>query len=84
MHDYGECHVCRGRVREKRVKQEFWVKGKLVVVKDVPAGVCVTCGEKVVRAPVGRRIAALLGDAKRRRGARTMTIPVIKFETQVA
>ena len=52
MYDYGDCHVCRGHVHEKRIKLEFWIKGKLVVVEDVPVGVCVTCGEKTVRAPV--------------------------------
>ncbi len=84
MYDYGACHLCRGHVLEKRIKLEFWIKGKLVVVEDVPVGVCVTCGEKTVRAPVGRRIAALLGNSKHRRRARTMTVPVIKFESQVA
>ncbi len=84
MYDYGDCHVCGGGVREKRIKQEFWIKGKLVVVEDVPAGVCVTCGEKVVRAAVGGRIATLVGDSKRLRRARTMTVPVVKFEEQVA
>lgn len=84
MYAYGDCHVCGGRVREKRIKQEFWIKGKLVVVEDVPAGVCVTCGEKVVRAAVGRQIATLLGDSRHLRRARTMTVPVIKFEVQVA
>ena len=38
MYDYGDCHVCGGRVLEKRIKQEFWTKGKLVVAEDVPAG----------------------------------------------
>jgi len=84
MYAYGDCHVCGGRVREKRIKQEFWIKGKLVVVEDVPAGVCVTCGEKVVRAAIGRQIATLLGDSRHLRRARTMTVPVIKFEVQVA
>ena len=39
MYDYGECHVCGGRLEGARTKQEFWNKGKLIVVEDVPAGV---------------------------------------------
>ena len=84
MYDYGECHVCGGRMQERRVKQEFWIKGKLVVIEGVPAGVCPQCGEKVVKADVGRSIAALVGDSKRLRKARTMSVPVIKFAREVA
>ncbi|HHT9145572.1 MAG TPA: YgiT-type zinc finger protein [Candidatus Wunengus sp. YC61] len=32
----------------------FWIRGELIVVEDVPAGVCPQCGEKVVNANVGR------------------------------
>ena len=46
MYDYGECHTCGNRMEGRRVKQDFWVKGKLIVVEDVPAGVCPQCGEK--------------------------------------
>ena len=84
MYDYGECHVCGGRMQERRVKQEFWIKGKLVVIEGVPAGVCRQCGEKVVKADVGRSIAALVGDWKQLRKARTMSVPVIRFAKEVA
>ena len=84
MYDYGECHICGGRMEEKRVKQELWIKGKLIVVDGVPAGVCSRCGEKVVKADVGRSIAALVGNSKRLRKARTMNVPVIRFAREVA
>ena len=83
-YDYGLCHTCGGRMREDYVKQEFWIKGKLIVIEDVPAGVCPQCGEKVVKAEVGRRIAALIDDSKRLRKARTISVPVFKFEKQIA
>jgi len=81
---YGDCHICGGKMREKRVKQEFWIKGKLIVIEDVPAGVCSQCGEKVVKAEVGRQIAALIEDSKRLRKARTISVPVINFAKQIA
>ena len=31
MYDYGLCHTCGERMKEARVKQDFWIKGKLVV-----------------------------------------------------
>lgn len=84
MYDYGECNICGERMKERRVKQEFWIKGKLIVIEDVPAGVCPRCGEKVVKADVGRRIAALIADSKRLRRARMMGVPVIRFAKEIA
>jgi len=84
MYDYGECHVCGTRMAERRVKQEFWVRGKLMVIEGVPAGVCPQCGEKVVKADVGRSIAELVGNSKRLRSRRMMSIPVVRFAKNVA
>ena len=83
-YDYGGCHICGERMEEKRSTQEFWIKGKLIVVEDVPAGVCPKCGEKVVKANVGRSVAALIEDSKRLRKARTMSVPVIRFAKEIA
>lgn len=84
VYDYGACHVCGERMEERQIKQDFWVKEKLLVVEDVPAGVCPRCGEKVVRAEVGRQLAALLGSTARLRQTQTMRVPVIRFEKAVA
>lgn len=84
MYDYGDCHVCGERMEERRIKQDFWIKGKLMVIEGVPAGVCPQCGEKVVKADVGRLIAALIEDSKRLRKARTISVPIIKFAKEVA
>ena len=79
MYDYGVCHVCGSHMESKRIKQDIWIRKKLIVVEDVPAGVCPQCGEKVVNAEVGRRLATVIEDTKRFRKARTMTVPVIQF-----
>jgi YgiT-type zinc finger domain-containing protein len=71
-------------MQAKLVKQDFWIKKKLVVIEDVPAGVCVQCGEKIVSADVGRSVAGALKDTTRRRKARTMAVPVIRFAKDVA
>lgn len=84
MYDYGECHVCGEKMEERRVKQDFWTKGKLLVIEGVPAGVCPQCGERVVKADIGRTIAALMTDSKRLRKARTMNVPVIRFAKEIA
>jgi YgiT-type zinc finger domain-containing protein len=59
-YDYGECEICNTPLQEKRINQDFWLQGQLIVVENVPAGVCPRCGEKVVKADVGRGIAELI------------------------
>jgi len=78
-YNYGKCHVCGELMSEQRIKQDFWLRGRLVVIEDVPAGVCPQCGEKVVRAEVGQQIGALVEDAGRIRRARTLSVPVLRF-----
>jgi len=58
--DYGECEICNTTMQEKYIKQDFWIRGELIVVEDVPACVCSQCNEKVVKANIGQRITRLL------------------------
>jgi len=83
-YDYGKCHVCGEHMKEQRVKQEFWIRGKLLIIDDVPAGVCPRCGERVVKADIGRSLAALIEDPKRLQRARRISVPVIPFTKAVA
>ena len=53
VYDYGECEICDTPMQENSIKQDFWIRGQLIVVEGVPAGVCPQCGEKVVKADVG-------------------------------
>ena len=39
-YNYGECEICDIPMQDKRIKQDFWIRGELIVVEDVPAGVC--------------------------------------------
>ena len=82
--NYGKCRVCGEQMEERRIKQDFWIKETLIVIEDVPTGVCPQCGEKVVKAEVGRQIASLIENTKRWRKARTMSVPVIRFAKEVA
>ncbi len=42
---YGDCTYCRGGVEERRIEYDYRRQGKLLVVSNVPAGVCRQCGE---------------------------------------
>ncbi len=78
-YDYGECEICNTPMQKKIIKQDFWIRGKLIVVEDVPAGVCPRCGEKVVKADVGRWIIKLIENSERIAKAPKISVPKIKF-----
>ncbi len=85
-YNYGECEICDTPMQEKCVKQDFWIRGQLIVVEDVPAGVCPQCGERVVKADVGRWITKLIESSERIAKAPRISVPAIKFgaeETRV-
>jgi YgiT-type zinc finger domain-containing protein len=83
-YDYGLCHVCGEQMQEQKINQDFWIKGNLIVIESVPAGVCPQCGEKVVKAQVGQQIAALLANLKQLPQEKTINVPVISFAQKVA
>ena len=82
MYDYGKCEICSTYLEESNIQQDFWIKKKLIVIKNVPAGVCPRCGEKVVNAEVGEHIAELLKDSKQIDQAPTISVPLLKYEVE--
>jgi len=81
-YDYGECEICDSPMQEKLIKQDFWIRGELIVVEDVPAGVCPQCGEKVVKADVGLWITKLIENHERIEKAPRISVPTIKFDAE--
>jgi YgiT-type zinc finger domain-containing protein len=71
-------------MKEKLIKQDFWIRGKLIVVEDVPAGVCPRCGEKVVKGEVGCWILRLIENSERIAKAPRIFVPKIKFIAEEA
>ena len=69
-------------MQERIIKQNFWIRGELIVVEDVPAGVCPQCGEKVVRADVGHWLEELLQNADQIAKAPRISVPSIKFDVE--
>lgn len=80
-YNYGECEVCDEKLEAKLIKQDFWIHGKLVVIDNVPAGVCPRCGAKVVGAEVGKRIADVLASPKKWPKASIMRVPVVELSS---
>ena len=83
-YNYGECEICNTPLQGKLIKQDFWIRKKLIVVEDVPAGVCPKCGEKVVKADVGQWILRLIENSDRIARAPRISVPKIKFDIKEA
>jgi YgiT-type zinc finger domain-containing protein len=69
-------------MQARHIKQDFWIRGALIVLDNVPAGVCPQCGAKIVNAAVGHQIATVLGNAERIAAAPRMAVPVIRLEAE--
>ncbi len=78
-YNYGECEICDAKLVERRIKQDFWIRGKLVVIDNVPAGVCPRCGAKVVSSEIGKRLATILQSPKKWLKASVMSLPVMEL-----
>lgn len=81
-YNYGECEICGTPMQERRIKQDFWIRGELIVIEDVPAGVCPQCGEKVVKAEVGQWIARLIEDSEVIVKSPKISVSTIKFDEE--
>ena len=36
VYDYGECEICHTPMKEKLIKQDFWIRGKLIIRGGCP------------------------------------------------
>lgn len=71
------CEYCDGRIVEKRVTLYRKVKGKHVVIENVPAGVCMECGTRYFAANVLKIVEE---DIHGKRSAeRKVVVPVYVF-----
>lgn len=44
------CEFCEGQTVQKKAKRQHWLKGKLYIVENVDAEVCLECGERYFHA----------------------------------
>ncbi len=52
-----KCFFCDGKIEQIKVGSfDYRLEGKLYVVEDIPAGLCVQCGEKYITAQVAKKI----------------------------
>jgi len=72
--DGERCEYCDGIIKEKRVDLSRKVKGKYVVIENIPTGVCTECGTRYYTANVLKTIEETI--AGRRKAKREIQVPV--------
>ncbi|MEW5985219.1 MAG: type II toxin-antitoxin system MqsA family antitoxin [Chloroflexota bacterium] len=82
MGKYGDCFYCGGIVEEQLTAREIRWHGQLYVFEDVPAGVCVQCGERYILPEVAKSIDRVLAD--KRVPTRTLLAPVYEYKLETA
>ncbi len=72
MNRYADCTYCGGEVVEQRIDYDYRRQKRLMVVSNVPAGVCRQCGEKYFKPDIltrhlrmSRKAAANLDHSRR-------------------
>ena len=77
-----KCYFCRGRVVKKRTTIDYRWGEKLVVIEDVPVGVCQQCGEKYVDSDVYKKMESIAKGKRHVMGS--MTVDVLNFQATTA
>ena len=72
-----ECEYCGGVIQPKKVTVEHWYEGKLVIMRDVPVGVCRECGERYYEAATLEQLDAMA--RKSESAQERISVPVMAF-----
>lgn len=54
------CEFCQGKTTKKLVKKQHWLNGKLYIIENVEAEICLECGERYFHAKKLDEIDAVL------------------------
>ncbi len=68
------CEYCDGRIVDKRVDLSRKIRGKYVLLQNVPAGVCLECGTRYYTTNVLKTIDEMIRG--RRKADRQVLVPV--------
>ena len=56
MTSFGDCTFCGGEVNPTKIEYDYLRRGRLLVISNVPAGVCGQCGEKYFKPDVLKKM----------------------------
>ncbi len=76
MYGY-QCEYCDGTVEERIVTEDFRHRGELVILHNVPVGICNCCRTRYYNAKVLKRLEKI---AAEKNELPTLSIPVGEFQ----
>lgn len=71
------CERCGGKISEGKITVKHWYGGKLVIIEDVPVGICQFCGERYYEASTIDKLDFIAEE----RGASPRKPALVSFET---
>ena len=74
-----KCYFCKGKVVQQRVTIDYRWGDTLVVIKDVPAGLCHQCGEKYLSSGVYKELERLAKSKSHLMSK--ITVDILAYET---
>lgn len=77
-----KCYFCKGKVVQQHIDIDYRWGDTLVVIKNVPAGVCQQCGEKYLSSEVYKELERLAKSKSHLRGK--LTVDILAYETSSA
>lgn len=77
-----KCYFCKAKVVQQHVTVDYRWGDALVVIKDVPAGVCEQCGEKYLSSDVYKELEKQAKSKSHLMGK--MTVDILAFEASSA
>jgi YgiT-type zinc finger domain-containing protein len=81
MTAYGDCTYCGGEVEERKIEYDYRRRGKLLVISNVPAGVCRQCGETYFKPEVLKKMDEAYHDIfdRNQEPERVLMVPAVSF-----
>ena len=72
---YSKCHFCGGKVSERKITVDYrWGEDLMAIIKNVPAGVCETCGEQYIKAPIVKAMEHVARSKEKPKQMRTVPV----------
>ena len=70
------CDLCSGEMVSGKTTLEIWRGEQLVVIRDVPADVCLQCNEAYISSDVSERLDHFLVEYHRHRPEQYLAVPL--------
>lgn len=75
-----ECFFCKGHTEKKLVNYLLDLNNTIIIIKNVPANVCVTCGERYFDDDVMQNLEKIIDELR----AITTEMSIVNYNEKVA